>query len=327
MRDLILNFPEQISKALKIDVLNKNSINRSLVFDKIIFCGMGGSALASGIFSDLFLAHKDTHICRHWQLPPNVDNKSLIIIISYSGNTQEMLTIFKEASDKKLSLAILTSGGKLFELANNFKYPIYLIPQKDIPPRLSTGWQLVGLAKILIEFGILSKIILDQFSLLNVSSSKAESVAKKIVKKIKNKIPIIYSFPFLKHLSYLWKTNFNENAKVPAFFNCLPELDHNEIEGYIKYYRKTIIPLFLFINDNKVSENRSLIKIVIEIIKKLGYQVLTIELMGHTLFEKFFYGIILSYWTSYYLALARRVNPLPNENINKIKERISKIFR
>lgn len=325
MRDLILDLPNQVQNAIKVDVSNKNSINKSLVFSKIIFCGMGGSALASGIFADLFLPNKDTYICRDWKLPSNADNKSLIIIVSYSGNTREMLSVFKEASDKKMSLVILTSGGKLLDLANDTKYPIYVIPQKNIPPRLSIGWQLAGLAKILIEFGVLSKIILNQFSLLNVNSSRAESIAKKAVKKIKNKIPVIYSFPFLKNISYLWKTNFNENTKIPAFFNCLPELNHNEIEGYSKHYRKIIMPIFLFINDNKISDNRSVRLATIEIIKKSGYQVLPIELNGHTIFEKVFYGIILSYWTSYHLALSTKVNPLPNENVNKIKEKISKI--
>jgi len=323
MKNLILNFLDQFKRGLEIEVANKNFIFKKSNFKNVIFCGMGGSSVASGIVSDLFLKNICFHFCRDYNLPFFADENSLIIISSYSGNTSETLNCFNEALLKNFNIAIISSGGELANLAKFKNIPYFLISEKNIPPRMSIGYQIIGLIKILIAFGILNNDYLEFFKNLKLDPIKIEKKGKILAKKLINKIPIIYSIPRSRSLGYFWKTNFNENSKIHAFSNIFPEINHNEIEAFLlKKFRKIILPLFLEFNfDEQLKKS---VDVGIKALKKNKYHIEVVKLLGGNEIEKIIYGIILSYWTSYYLALFLKIDPISNKNINWIKTKIKK---
>ncbi len=321
MRDLILNFLDQFKKALEIEVANKSFIIKKSDFKNVIFCGMGGSSAASGIVADLFLKNICFYFCRDYKLPAFADENSLIMAISYSGDTSETLNCFNEALSRNLNLAVISSGGELSKLAKFKNIPYFLVPEKNIPPRMSIGYQIIGLIKILIAFGALTNESLGFFKNLKLDAGKMEKTGKILAKKLVNKIPVIYSVFGLKSLGYLWKTNFNENSKVHAFSNVFPEINHNETEAFLsKKFKKLIFPIFLEFNFD--GQMKKPVDAGIKAIKKSKYSVELVKLIGANDAEKIIYGIILSYWISYYLALFLKVDPILDKNISWIKSKI-----
>jgi len=321
MKEIIAKFLDQFQSALNIKVSSPNFIKAGSVFDKVIFCGMGASASASGIVSDLFLKNICFHFCRDYKLPSFTDENSLIIIVSYSGNTDEAISCFQEVFSKNLNLAVIASDGELVKLAKFKNIPYFLISEKGIPPRMSIGYQMIGLVKILIAFGILTNETLGFFKDLKIDSGKLEKIGKILAKKFVNKIPVIYSVADFKSLAYLWKTNFNENSKIHAFSNVFPEINHNEIESFLsKKWQRSVAPIFLESDSERIFKKS--VEMGIKAIKKSKYFVEIIKLVGTNDVEKTIYGIILSYWISYYLAVLLKVDPVSNKNIIWIKSQI-----
>ncbi|MFA5228414.1 MAG: SIS domain-containing protein [Candidatus Paceibacterota bacterium] len=280
--DIIKTFEKQFD--YKPIIKNKERFKKS---KDIFVVGMGGSHIAGEIIKDIFPELKIKIHC-DYGLPAEINTKSLLILSSYSGNTEEVLDSLKFALKTKIPLIIISSGGQLLEIAKIKRLPYIELPDKNIPPRMALGYSINAFLKIINKK--IDYKITDQ-----------EKLGKEISKKIKGTIPLIYSSNKNKSIGYVWKINFNENSKNPAFNNVFPELNHNEIEGLNKKYFS-----FILIEDDK---DHPRIKLRMNIFKK-KYK--TINLKDNPINL-----IILSLWTSYYLALLNKVDPI---NVNKIEE-------
>jgi len=195
-REVILNFPDQLRADLIF--LNQLQLQRRS-FKKILFCGMGGS----GLMDDFFQHLKDftplklpipLQAHNSYFLPTDADHETLIIIGSYSGNTEETISSFEEAKKQNLEIAGLTSGGKLGELFEKNKTPWIKIPP-NIQPRLSLGYQFNGLIKILMAYGLLVPFAQHEINALveKLNPAELESQARELCQKIAHKIPVIYA--------------------------------------------------------------------------------------------------------------------------------------
>ncbi len=301
MKEAILHFPEQFSFRAKIE--NKNNFFRKN--KKYIIGGMGGSALPAEIFSSYYkdyeiLVHRDYGI-------PEMSKKNLqeygFIAISYSGNTEETIDFFEEARKRHLPLAVISTGGKLLELAEKYKLPFVRLPQTKIQPRMALGYVLLGLVEIIGEKKGVSE--LQDLSRI-LQPKKYLRDGKKIADFFENHIPIIYSSLQNKIIAYNWKIKLNETGKIPAFYNIFSELNHNEMTGFDRMATTKALSekfRFLFLED---AEDCSRIQKRMVITKKLfaqrGLKIFSLKIQGISRWQRIFQSFLVADWTALFLA-------------------------
>ena len=319
MKQDILDFPKQFAQGLKLakDIKIKGE------FDNVVVSGMGGSAWPAEILSAwLDLSIK---INRTYQLP--LRGKSLAIFSSYSGNTEEPLTAYQEAIKKGLITAAITSGGQLKELCQKNSTPFVEIPT-GLVPRMATGYIFTALYSILANSGLIkdkSSEILEMAK--NLEPAQQEKQGQDLAKKLKSKIPIIYTSDKLKVLGYIWKIKFNENSNSPSFTHYFPELNHNELEGMTHekecdFHDKPVFHCLILKDSQDYPRIQKRMDLTAEMLNQTGLPTEIIDLFGQTLLEKIFSSALLADWTSYYLAQEYQTDPLAEETIEEFKKRM-----
>jgi len=347
MRRIILEFPKQFEigiKAAKNIFLEPGKLMRWP--ENIIICGMGGSALPGDIL--VTLRPLDVFSYKSYCLPPQARNESLIICISYSGDTEETLSSFNEAFSRKLSVISITTGGKLAELSKKYGIPLAKIPGPKIPPRLALGEMFAALVQVLVNHNILGPEISEEvlkvgtFLKAELPSMEAnvkkktkfsspsggfENQGKKLAEKIFQKIPIIYASRRFRGIGWIWKNSLNETAKVLASCNYFPELNHNETVGFWQINEMQISNEKLYVvilRDPEDSHPRILkqMEIAKDLIEEEGIKVEFIDMKGKNNVRKIFSTVILGFWTAYWLALKYKVDPTPVKTIEEFKRRL-----
>jgi len=334
-----------IIKIMKTNFLkNINEIPKQFLFDPkiinadnlkikkpkyFIVLGMGGSALAGDLLKNC-LSNPKLIIHKNYGLPlipEEVLKNSLIIAISYSGNTEEVIDGYNQAKKKKLAIAVISTGGKLLIKAKKDKMP-YVdveIPDYNLQPRLALGLMMKALAVFVDD-----KKIINEFVSLssNLNPKKFQKIGEKLAKEIFGYIPIIYASEKNKSLAYQWKISFNENTKIPAFFNTFPELNHNEMSGFDNSLKsKKLSQNFYFIFLQDKSDDLRLqkrMKILQNIFQEKKLKIQKIELNKTSNLEKIFSSILLANFTSYYLAEKYLVDPEDLFLIENYKKIIAK---
>lgn len=211
------------------------------VFSEVLYAGMGGSAMA-GDFAGAVARPSGTRVSVHKEYGPipawAIRTRPMVIAASYSGNTEETLSMVVSAAESGLPVVAVSTGGKLAELSDEYGWPTITVPT-GMQPRAAIGYML-GAALRLLES---SKSIDDHRLAYLEAADLADSMsaegsetwvqAAEIAESLEGRIPIIYGGgPVSGVAAQRWKTQFNENAKVPSWYSVLPELDHNEIVGW-----------------------------------------------------------------------------------------------
>jgi glucose/mannose-6-phosphate isomerase len=335
MYDLIFNFPQQLIKGIHLGVRADLKWTK-LRPDNIILAGMGGSAIG-GDLARSYLADElkiPFFICRNYTLPKFVNDKSLVFVSSYSGNTEETLSAYQEAKRRKAKIIAITSGGKLLEKCSKERFPFITIP-KGFPPRAALGYSFTPLLIVLSRLRIIS----DKTAMLRKTSKylegkraefalekkSSQNQAKSLALKLYRKIPIIYSSTdYFDAVGYRWKGQFCENSKSLAFNNYFPEFNHNELVGWkvLDHIRDKLIVIIL--KDKKDhSRIQKRMKIVETIIKKEKVKVIEIESQGENLLSRIFSLIQLGDFTSFYLSILNREDPTPVKVIDYLKKKLT----
>jgi len=324
LRSIILNSVKQVNAPLTF--FNELRLTRRS-FNKILICGMGGSALMGDFFSYFQTAGFaplspvipiSTH--RSYDLPADADQNTLIICVSYSGQTEETLTAFTKAKDLNLEIAGLTCGGQLAEMLQKYRMPWVKIPQDNIPPRVSLGYQLAALVKILMAYGLIGSGASSALTSLpkKIIPAEFENQAKMLCVKLNQKIPVIYSSQDNQILARYWKISFNENTKIPAFYNSLPELNHNEMIGWTKNLGSFLIIFLQDKNDSPRIKKRT--DITAELLRQQNLPIEFVEIFGADPLEKIFWALCFGNWLAYYLALFYDVDPTPVAMVEEFKK-------
>jgi len=325
MRQVILDFPKQFKFGFESAQTIKNQLKNIQGLDNIIICGIGGSALPGSLIKlsgKKCLTDKKTQIVVHrdYGLPICASKKSLIICVSYSGNTEETISSYLEAKKGGFKIVSISSGGKILELSRKYSTPIAIVPAR-IQPRCALGYQFSALSGILEELRFIKNIKNEILSSAkNIKVRGLQKIGKILAKKISNRIPIIYCSQNNKALAYIWKIKFNENSKIPAFWNHFPELNHNEIVGYTLAKKSFHIIILKDINDHKRIQKRMVL--TAKILEKKEKNVSFVELKERNVWEKIFSNLILADWTSYYLAALNKVDPMPVKIIEELKKEL-----
>ncbi|MDP1629689.1 MAG: bifunctional phosphoglucose/phosphomannose isomerase [bacterium] len=329
LRQVILDFPKQFVPGLKA----AENIFIKTPIDKIVICGMGGSALAGALLKMILTHHPaqigaktpEIVIWRNYGLPANLGPNTLVIAVSYSGNTEETLSSYREALNKGLKTISIASDGKLEEMARKNKTLFVKIPATGIPPRSALGYIFGGLARIFANLKFVSlKTVKDiEEAAEELNPARLENQGKKLAKKIQGKILLIYASEKWDELAHNWKIKFNENSKIPAFFNVFPELHHNEMNMLdprqnLKNFHAVIIE-----DENENLRVGEGIKIFITFLKKQKVPASTVNLKGNNIFEKIFSNLLLADWTTYWTGIFRGLDPAPTKIIEEFKKQMA----
>jgi glucose/mannose-6-phosphate isomerase len=247
-----------------------------------------------------------------------VDEKTLILIASYSGNTEETVSCYQEALDKNLSHIVLTTGGKLEEIANKNDSTIYKIP-RGLQPRLSTGYFIAGVIKMLMNMDLIpdvSRMVLDAAS--QISESLDEEKAKTTAKNLKNKVPILYSTFENKSIARISKIKFNENSKTQAFWYYFPELNHNEMVGFSNLIMD---PYFIIMKSQYTHErNNKRMEIFKKLLEEKGAEVQIYEMSGDNILEEMLNAYYFIDHVTYYLSENYGIDPEPVDMVENFKK-------
>ena len=309
--------------------LNIPEINKD--FNKIVFTGMGGSAIAGDVLKTLFNQFSKIPIftVRDYTLPEFVDSQTLIIVESYSGNTEETISTYKSGREKNGIILSISSNGEIEKLSINDNTPFIKIPS-GMPPRCAFGYLFFPVYRLFVELNILPPLEEEIFEKIKnwvneFLPENENNEAIKIAKKFYKKIPIIYSDNKFYPGILRWKTQIAENSKQFAFINELPEMNHNEIMSYYypEFILRRIVVLFVISGIENVRIKKR-IEITSKIISGKIKDVLTLKLKGDTIFEKLLYLIIFGDWVSYYLAILNKVDPTEIREINILKDLLGK---
>jgi len=319
MRNIILDSPKQLKTGLS---LAKN-IKLEGKFDKIIICGMGGSALPANILITYFLNNLKMPVFSHrtYNLPAQADKNSLIVAISYSGNTEETVSAYKQAIEKGYKVVAIATGGKLKELAEKNNQPIALIPNNAEQPRFSLGYQTAALLKILSNSGVIEDKTNEILEISNnLNPTDHEEQGKDIAKKLVDKIPVIYASSRLRILARIWKIKFNETSKIMSFWNYFPELNHNEMVGLTNLKGNFHFLTIQDENDHKGVQKR--MKLFFNLAKEKGTDVDIIQIKGKNTLDKMWNCLVLADWVTYYLALEYGQDPTPVKIVEEFKKKL-----
>ena len=308
-REGITAIPQQF--AYQPEILHKEKLRP---FQRIIVLGMGGSRLGADILN-MIKPEMDIYVHSDFDLPPlgsKALSEALIVANSYSGNTAEPISGAMIAMAKKFNLAIVATGGELIDIASQNNIPHIILPPTGLPPRMMVGHDLLALAAIL-------DIQPDIFkSCQHIDSAALEAQGKEIAGQIKSSVPLVYTSNRLNELGYIWKVIFNETAKIPAFNNRFPELDHNEIVGFEPHQ-----PFHcLMLNDGLDSRIGARMAATADLLRQKSIPVTILTLDGASLVDQIISSVILAHWTALTMAEQRNVDPLATPVIEEFKKSV-----
>ena len=319
MYEAIKNFNKQFLYEPEIKN-QENFVKKS----GLVVIGMGGSALAP-LLLKTWKPELDIIIHRDYGLPEFLGDfiDKLVILSSYSGNTEEVVDAFKKAKAENLNMAIISTGGKLLSLAKENNVPYIELPNTGIQPRLALGLSIKAFLKFIGEEDELKK---TSALATTLNPSDYENDGKMLAQKIKNHIPVIYSSNNNSSIIYNWKIKLNETGKIPAFHNVFPELNHNEMTGFdIKDSTRELSSKFYFIILKDEKDNPEILKrmtVLEKLFKDRNFQVEEIELMGKDTWHKIFSSFVLADWTAYYTALEYGLEPEQVPMVEEFKKLI-----
>ena len=336
MYNRIFDLPEQMADALtlaqrwQIDPAHFSGVKN------IVVVGMGGSAIGGDLTRTYLLSKLLTpfEVCRHYVLPEYVDDETLVIASSYSGNTEETVAAVEDALKRKAMMVAISTGGLLADICELNQIPMAKLPE-GWQPRAALGYSFVPLVMFLEKIG-LAKDVSKELETVVASLQKfrdnyiedqpsEQNPAKNLALKIHGRIPIIYSGPTLMDaVAIRFKGQLCENGKNLAFCNYFAEFNHNELVGWSKtiepFKDKLLVIILRDAGDHPQIRQR--MNIVKEIIQNLDVEVMEVHSKGAVRLERMFSLIQVGDFTSYYLAVLNEVDPTPVEVIEELKARL-----
>ena len=314
-------------------VLNPEHDSREI--KSVVITGMGGSAL-SGLVIKVLLQNELTiplEIVREYDLPGYVNQNTLVVASSYSGNTEETLSALEQAKAKNAQIAIVASGGKLIEAAESSSIAHVIMPT-GVQPRMAMIYSLKSIFALLVNFGVVAPMWLHDLESLSgwLESESANwlpevpterNYAKQLALETIGKSPVFYGSPLTAPMAYKWKISWNETSKNTAFWNEYPEFNHNEFMGWTSHPIEK--PFVVF--DIKSSFDRARVLQRFQLSDRLlsgqRPQAKEIQLMGDSLLAQMVWGAVLADFASIYTAILNGVDPTPVVLIEKLKQELA----
>jgi len=303
--------------------------------DKVVILGMGGSAIGGDLVSSLVVAEAKLPVitCRGYQLPAFVDDKTLLIASSYSGNTEETLSAFKQALKTGAKQLAITTGGKLRTMAEKRNVPVFSFDYKA-QPRAALPFSLIPILCFLQRLGLISDksqeigetvpVLEDLSRRISESIPLSQNPAKQLAGRLYRHLPVVYGAGIVSEVARRWKTQINENSKAWSFYEVFPELNHNAVVGYqfpedlagkivVVLLRSALLPERIRLRYQVTCQLLEQARVDYQVVDGNGDyplgQVMSLVLFGD--------------YVSYYLAILYQVDPSPVKAIDFLKERLA----
>ena len=336
MYQSIWDFPENIIDAIELSE-NITLKNEYRDVNNIIIAGMGGSAIGGDVVYSLIKNEIKIPfvVNRGYDLPAWANSSTLIICSSYSGNTEETISILEEAKSLGAKVIGITTGGVLESLCKNYSFDFVNIPS-GLQPRAALAFSFIPLLYILKKTSLINVVVKDWLeSSVDLIKSKREEYSLdkennpvyQLANKLYNKLPIIYADSgSLETVAVRLKGQICENSKILAYHSIYPEMNHNEIVGWEnneEYFSNYYV---LWLMDEEMnSRNKSRKNIISEILSDLNVSQQEIKVDGNSFKERFLLLIHYGDWLSYWCAILHNTDPSPVKNIQTLKDKLSKI--
>ncbi|MFA6977753.1 MAG: bifunctional phosphoglucose/phosphomannose isomerase [Ignavibacteriaceae bacterium] len=333
--------PENQFEVLKntyqqIEYAKNNSYELSKIdtskIKNIVVSGLGGSAISGDLMLN-FLHNEISlpfQVNRNYSLPNYADSSTLLLASSYSGNTEETISVLNEGLTRKCQIICLTTGGAIKDIADREKLPVVQM-KKGFQPRYSLGLSFFSLLKVLqtLQLVTTKQDIIDKVISLwkkrGEELSVEDNLSYQLAEKLNGFVPVIYSTSDLTSaVGNRFKCQLNENSKVHAFNNSFPELNHNEIIGWETYDERVAKLKAVFIEEEITHPQiKKRFNITGELLQKAGVEIISLSSSETTFQERLLDLIYLTDWISYYLAILRGKDPSEIDYIHLLKKRLA----
>lgn len=337
----LLDFPQHCIAAKQV-VEESQILFSKRNFKNVFFSGMGGSSIGMGLVRDyLYFESKiPIFVSTQHNIPAWIDKDTLVVISSYSGMTQEMLSVYKQVINRQANIVIISSGGRLKDLAQ--KQKLSFIPiQKGLLPRYALGYLSMIPLFLLCRLGIVEDKTIQVKEAVSVLEdlrdrvlrpqvAMKDNLAKSIAHRIKNKFVAVYTaaMPF-EVVALRLRCQLNENAKILATSHFFPEVNHNEIEGWQglpKGFIKNCIAIIL--KDRYLEEYiKRGMELAEEFLRKDGTQVINVYSRGEELLSRILSLIYIGDFISFYLSILYGKDPAETLRIDYFKKELTGYYR
>lgn len=327
MRNLIDKLPEQIKDAVEIAENAKlNSSLRPIL--NVCISGLGGSGIGGTIVSQLTAEKASVPILvnKDYSLPSFVNEDTLFIASSYSGNTEETLYALEKAQKAGAQIACVTSGGKVKEIAEEKGYNCIVIPG-GYPPRSAFGYSSIQLFRLLNHYNIISgdyfQDLKKVYSHLIDNKESILNEADKLTEKLYDKIPIIYSDASFEGIGVRFRQQINENSKMLCWHHVLPEMNHNELVAWAHKYPESAVVIFR--NEDDFYRTQKRMEFAKGQIKSSASSITEVWSKGDSVIERAYYLIYLGDWVSLLLAEKQGIDPVEVDVIGDLKSQLANL--
>ncbi len=327
MNDYINDFTNHLREAIEIANNSQLKTNTKEIRN-VLICGLGGSGIGGTIVNDIVSPKARIPIAatKDYSIPNFVNEHTLVIANSYSGNTEETLYALEKCQAKGAEIAVITSGGKLKTIAEENNYNKIIIPGNQ-PPRAMFGYAFTELFFMLNHYGIIDDSFKSDFvkaiDLLDAEKSEIQNKAMELAKKMYKQTPVIYVANGFEGVAVRFRQQINENSKMLCWHHVVPEMNHNELLGW----RTNVDNLAVVYFRNKSDYERNQIRMDInkKVISEYTDNISEVWSMGDSIIENSLYHINLGDWVSWYLSEMNNVDAIEIDVINFLKGELAKV--
>ncbi len=331
MLDAVLSLPDQLAAAREATADLRLDLPQ---VERVLVGGMGGSALAGEFAAAWAEASGRVPVIVHrdYGLPAWVDPDTLVVGVSYSGNTEETRSMFLAAAERGAARVAVTSGGHLARAAEAAGDPVLRVPG-GLQPRAAIGHLLARTARVLEDQSLLdAETGLREAA--KVTGSLAEELAPRegrdvnaawqLARDLQGRVPVVYGAGLLAPAARRLAGQVNENGKTLAFHGAIPEMNHNEVVGWGDVEDpERFAAVLLRDPEHEHPQHAARFEAVADILSDRGVDVHTVEAMGENPAARLLTVTLLGDAASVYLALERGVDPTPVATIEGLKERLA----
>lgn len=326
MKQLVQDFTKQLREAEEI--ASKAVISKSENIRNIVITGLGGSGIGGTIVSELVAGSCGVPIIvnKDYFLPAFVDRHTLLVVCSYSGNTEETLSAMQQGIIKKATIVCITSGGKVLEMAKQHQFSFIQIPG-GMPPRACFGYSFVQLLKVLETNGFAPassfKDLEEAIQLLDNENKEIKELAHKTAKVLHKKIAVLYSIGSCEGVAVRIRQQINENGKMLCWHHSFPEMNHNELVGWTTRNDELVVVSLQTTFDYDRTKRRY--DVCRPLFEKYAHAVVDLHARGKSKLAQFLYLINVGDWISCYLADLKGIDPVEVKVIDHLKNELSKM--
>lgn len=302
--------------------------------DNVVYAGMGGSALAARVSLSWPGYTVPFEIVRDYSVPGYVGPKTLVIVASYSGNTEEALSALNDAEGKGAKIVVIAGGGALREVATAKNLPLLLLPKAE-QPRYAVLYNLKALlliaqaAQVLPGVDLMADLARGAAFVEAVvtawapMSSTAHNQAKQLALEVIGKSAVVYAGPFLAPAAYKWKISFNENAKNVAWFGQYPEFNHNEFMGWSSHPLDKPYAVIDLRSSYEHERIRKRFELSAKLLSGRRPAPLVVEAQGSDKLEHLLWTLVLGDFVTIYTGILNGLNPAPVDLVERFKKELA----